>query len=167
MKRLKLILAVATLLALLPAALTSASPPINAAGTIAFHSLIDLPSPYALGKNCILELHFYQELTGTVEGSCDTLCRITVHGPCSAGPGEYRENHLCHAECTGSVADHGGEFELHGVAQVDPESDPNTEGRIVLSGTGDLDNLHGVLHLRENAGAAGTYEGFVHFDPKP
>jgi hypothetical protein len=166
MNRIKLIAGIALLLALLPAAFASASPPINATGTIAFAHLIG-ETMYPLGQNCILELDIAHVVTGTIEGSCETHNRITVHGPCPAGPGLYRENWLNHAVCTGAVAGREGAFEFHWVAQVDPNSDPDTTGRIVLSGTGDLANLHGVLHLRGSAGTAGTYEGFVHFDPQP
>jgi hypothetical protein len=120
---------------------------------------------YPSGQNCILELDAVHVVAGTIEGSCESHSKIIVHGPCPVGPGEYRENGLTHSECTGTVAGREGAFEFHWVAQTDPEADPNTTGRIVLSGTEDLANLHGVLHVRGNAGEAGTYEGSVHFDP--
>jgi hypothetical protein len=115
----------------------------------------------------VIELGGIHEFSGTIEATCETQTRITVHGPCSVGPGEARENWLGHSVCAGTVAGREGSFEIHWTAQVDPDADPNTKGTQLLSGIGNLTDLHGTLKLSGYAGTAGAYEGFVHFDPKP
>jgi hypothetical protein len=166
MKRMQWIVALTVLLALLPAGLAQASPPINATGTVLY--LGSAKNIYSRGQHCVLELDAHHDLTGTIEASCDTQMRIIHHTPCPpGGQGTNRENWLAHAVCTGTVAGRQGTFELHWTAQTDPNGDPTTAGEMVLSGTGDLSNLHGVLEFSANANQPGTYQGFVHFDPAP
>jgi hypothetical protein len=166
MKRIKWIVTLVVLLALLPAGLASASPPINATGTIVLTGVTGF-SAHPRGQQCVIELGGIHMFSGTIEARCETHNRITVHGPCSAGPGTHRENWLAHSVCAGTVSGRAGAFEIQWTAQVDPDADPNTKGTLVLSGIGELADLHGTLKLSGYAGTAGVYEGFVHFDPAP
>jgi hypothetical protein len=167
MKRIKWIVTLVVLLALLPAGLASASPPLNATGTIVLTGVTSFGA-YPRGQQCVIELGGIHEYTGTIEATCETEMRIIEHAPCSAsGPGKHRENWLGHSVCAGTVDGREGAFEIHWTAQVDPDADPNTKGTEILSGSGDMADLHGTLKLSGYAGTAGIYEGFVHFDPAP
>jgi len=166
MKRIKLIAGIALLLALLPAALASASPPINATGTLALTGVTGF-NAYPQGQTCIIELEGIHEYSGTIEATCEVSARITAHGPCPVDAGEVRENWLTCDVCEGRVAGREGTFKVQQTCQVDPDADPNTVCLGVLSGVGDLSNLHGVLHGKGTAGTEGAYEGFIHFDPEP
>jgi hypothetical protein len=169
MKRLKLILAVATLLALLPAALASASPPINATGRV-IDEKIEFVGMASRGNTCILYMAVQSRMEGTIEATCTEAFQTTVHAPCSdlPGPGECKEKWIWHAQCEGTVDGRAGSFAWDGLAQIDPDHEPSGRGRSVLSGTGgDLSSLHGVLQHFPTPAQGGAYEGFVHFNPKP
>jgi hypothetical protein len=167
MKRIKWVVALVVLLALLPAGLAQASPPINATGTIVLVGATSY-NAYSRGQTCIIELGAIHAVAGTIEATCETQMRIIEHAPCAvSGPGLWRENWLENSVCIGSVAGREGTFDIAWTAQVDPDGDPNTKGSMVLSGAGELADLHGTLKLSGYAGQAGVYEGFVHFDPAP
>jgi hypothetical protein len=162
MKRIKLIAGITLLLALLPAAFASASPPINATGTIHDEEIVFLGIE-PQGSNCILRLESHFRMEGTIEAMCIEAFQTTVHAPCDdlPPPGGGKEKWTMHAQCEGTVAGHSGPFTFDGVAQVRP--DREAKGRAVLSGTGELSNMQGVLFLSPSPPEGGSYEGFVHF----
>jgi hypothetical protein len=169
MKRTRIILSVTLLLLLLPVGLVSASPAIHIEGWSAAGELLYLPTntPVANDNKCITDFGFVWELYGDIEAVCDTYNTITVHGPC--GCADCRRNATVYAECTGMVADHGNTadtFELKGTQQqwFDDAGQSYLKKQLVLSGgTGDLANLHGVMHVSGEPGVAGTYDGIVTF----
>jgi hypothetical protein len=169
MKRLKLILGIAALLALLPAALAWASPPINATGKVIDEEI----KPVGMeshGNTCILYMEVQSQMKGTIEATCTEAFQTTVHAPCTdlPPPGGGKEKWIWHAQCKGTVDKRTGSFTWDGLGHIDPDHEPSGRGRSVLSGTGgDLSSLHGVLQHFPTPAQGGTYEGFVHLDPKP
>lgn len=169
MKRLRLILAVTILLALLPAALAWASPPINATGRV-IDEKIEFVGIEPYGNTCILYMRVQSQMTGTIEATCTEAFQTTVHAPCTdlPPPGEGKEKWIWHAQCEGAVDGHTGTFSWDGLGHIDPDHEPSGRGRSVLGGTGgDLSSLHGVLEHFPTAAQGGAYGGFVHLDPQP
>ncbi|MBN1139798.1 MAG: hypothetical protein JXM73_24720 [Anaerolineae bacterium] len=169
MKRTTIMLSVALLLVLLPVGLVSASPAIHIEGWSAAGQLLYPPAvtPFANDNKCIIDFGFEWELYGDIEAVCDTYNSITVHGPC--GCPDCRRNAKVYAECTGTVAGYGNiddTFELKGTQQqwFDDAGQSYVKKQLVLSGgTGELANLHGVMHVLGMPGVAGTYDGIITF----
>jgi hypothetical protein len=169
MHRIKIIVGIALLLTLLPAAFVSASPPINATGNVVDEN-IDFVGIESHGNTCILYLDVQSRMTGTIEATCTEAFQTTIHAPCTdlPPPGGCKEKWIWHAQCEGTVDGRAGSFSWEGLGHIDPDHEPSGRGRSVLSGTGgDLASLHGVLEHFPTPVQGGAYEGFVHFDPQP
>ena len=97
-----------------------------------------------------------------------------VHGPCTAdvppGQGLYDANLKARGTFTGEVLGAYGTFDFTYEGKEWPYEQPGDLGLaariVILSGTGDLANLHGVLDVTYVVGDAfDSYSGRIHFDP--
>ena len=108
-----------------------------------------------VGHTCFIELDAVFSFTGTLEGSAPIHFDIVQAAPCDAqGPQTFDAS----GTFTGTVADAAGTFtfEFHG--HIDAGG--NARGQLaVLSGTGELTELHGHLTLAGQAGVSGNYSG--------
>lgn len=122
------------------------------------------------GDNCIIDADLvYRFYDGALDGFAPFHFRIVSHGPCPAGPFDNTENLKARGTFDGTVNGKPGTLVLNYEAKGWP-ADPGElalTGRItILSGTGSLRNLHGVLNLSYLMGDDyDTYAGQLHFDP--
>jgi len=171
MRRKLLILAVAALLALVLAVPASASKPIEVDGNFVMRGLVD--EVVTVGNRCFVQTWWYADLTGDIKGTCAIHERQVAHGPCEGSfPGSYRETLHLEAECTEMVFEEkSGDFRLRGNGEIVPVDPPEffvmhwRENCVILSGTGDLANLHGSLTLESHPDEEGAYSGELHFEP--
>jgi hypothetical protein len=103
---------------------------------------------------------------GDLVGTSASHFRIVSHGPCEAtGPVPYKYHETLHVRgtFTGEVLGVSGTFDFIETPKNWPEDSDKagyTSHLVILSGTGDLRSLHGMLDV-----AGGDYEGRLHFDP--
>ena len=97
-----------------------------------------------------------------------------VHGPCTAEvpppQGVYESNLKARGTFSGEVLGMAGSFDFTYEGKEWPFEVPGDLGVaariVVLSGTGELDNLHGVLDVTYLVGDIfDSYSGNIHFDP--
>lgn len=127
------------------------------------------------GDNCKLECGFTYPFAGDLVGTATFDYSIMVHGPCTPdepppGPGVYESNLKARGTFTGEVLGEFGTFDFTYAGKEWPFEVPGDLGVaariVILSGTGDLENLHGVLDVTYFVGDAyDGYAGRVHFDP--
>ncbi len=95
--------------------------------------------------------------TGTFEGSADNVFSLVLN------PSGLNVQLVF--TFTGTVAGREGtcliKFQGNGVGIGEPISGTWT----ILSGTGDLANLHGTLKVEGRGGVILNYDGLIHFDP--
>ena len=158
------------------AAPASATPPTEVSGEY----LLNTSPPTNLawrpaGNNCILEVDLIYPFTGELVGDAVFHYRIVSHGPCSAdmppAPFAHDENLKAVGTFTGQVKDRSGSFDFNYEGRAWP-AEPGelalTARIVVLSGTGDLAGLHGVLDVSYIMGeSVDRYSGQIHFDPHP
>ena len=169
MKKRIMVLLVSLLLTLLFVIPAAASKPTEVIGTLQFvhppQNRIWRPA----GKNCFVEIDANHTWAGDLEGTSVSHWRIVSHGPCEENgpvPYKYHETISVKGTFAGVVAGRSGTFGFTGTAENWPTGtgEPNITIRlVVLSGTGDLANLHGVLDVD----ASDDYLGKIHFDPQP
>jgi hypothetical protein len=157
------------LLTLVLAVPASASKPTEVSGTLQFifppQNRVWRPA----GKNCFVEIDATHIWSGDLEGISGSHWRIVSHGPCEENgpvPYKYHETISVKGTFTSGVVGQSGTFDFTGTAENWPTGtgEPNITMRLViLSGTGDLANLHGVLDVD----ASDNYSGRIHFDPRP
>ncbi len=124
------------------------------------------------GNNCIVEVDLTYTWHGDMEGSTAGHYRIVLHGPCGPeGPEPYRYHETLHGKgtFTGMVNGRAGSFDFNYVGKnwpADPGELALTSRFFILSGTGELANLHGRLDgWWIKAEPFSSYSGQVHFDP--
>jgi hypothetical protein len=168
MKRLRLIAAIALLLALLPAGLVSASRRIEVSGTRSFAGGKTVIEDWrTVGDTCVGVLQWPIKLKGTIEAECILQLRIVEHDACPNDPHQHRENWGWYGACTGTVAGQQGSFTFDGVGVERPQPIPHHRAQVVLSGTGNLETLHGVVQFWGSPEEGANYDGFVVFAGRP
>jgi hypothetical protein len=168
------VLFITLLLTLMLALPASASKPTEVSGIRV--GTVDMGSRVwrSAGKNCILDADATYTFTGDLDGTAPAHLRIVSHGPCGPnGPIKfaYYETIKIQGTFTGDVLDTGGTFDFSETGKVRPV-DPGevlwSSRMVVLSGSGGLANLHGLVDVTLVKGQPpATYSGQVHFDPQP
>jgi hypothetical protein len=158
------------------AAPASATPPTEVSGEYWLNT--SPPTKLAwrpAGNNCILEVDLTYPFTGDLDGDAVFHYRLVSHGPCTAEipamPFAHDETLKAVGTFTGRVKDRSGSFDFTYEGRAWP-AEPGelalTARIVVLSGTGDLTGLHGVLDVSYIMGEAfDSYSGQIHFDPQP
>ena len=172
MKRRLSVLLIILLLTLVLAVPASATPPTEVSGSRSMSAPPANRTWRPAGNNCIVEVDLSYAYEGDLEGTSSTHFRIVSHGPCGPNgpvPYKYHETLKARGTFTGDVGGKSGTFDFTETAEVWP-ADPGEvalTGRIViLSGTGELANLHGLLDVSWVKGEHySTYSGRIHFDP--
>ena len=146
-----------------------ASAPIDVSGIMAYAGPFTNVEMRTAGDNCIVELDLSYAFSGDMVGIAPFHFRAVTHGPCPAGPFQYSENLKARGTFYGSVEDKEGSLNLVFVANtwpVEPGELALTGKIIILSGTGELENLHGLLDVSYIMGDEyDSYSGQFHFDP--
>lgn len=170
MNRRILSLILAALIALLVITGTAfASTPVDVSGTMAYASPFTNLEMQTAGENCIVDVDLSYAFSGDMVGIAPFHFRVVSHGPCPGMPFQYTENLRGRGTFDGSVGDKEGGLVLDFVAKAWP-SEPGElalVGKItILTGTGELANLHGSLDVSYIMGDEfDSYAGQFHFDP--
>jgi hypothetical protein len=170
-KRILSVFGLAMLMLLLLVLPALASQPTHVEGTLAYAGAPENLEYRTVGTNCIIDVDVPYVFYGDLQGFANTHFRVVSHGKCSNPPMpfEYDENLKAFGTFDGSVDGKDGTFDFVLMAKgwsVEP-GDLALVGKIViLSGTNDLANQHGVLELSYLMGdPSDTYTGQIHFDP--
>ena len=174
MKKRILFAAVLALAAVLILAIpVSATQPYEVSGKMEWAGPPTNMSLREAGNNCFIEADLpYRFFDGNLEGIAGFHFNIVVHGvTCAAsGPNQGHIGTLqARGTFEGSVDGKEGTLELLFTMQ-EYSGDPGDLGLsgtvVILSGTGELANLHGVLEVTNFIGDTfDTYSGGIHFDP--
>jgi hypothetical protein len=152
----------------------SATPPSDVNGTYSV-STLDYLEWQPAGNNCKLEAGLTYPFEGDLAGTATFHYSLMVHGPCTAdeppGQGVYYTTLKAWGTFTGEVVGESGTFTFTYEGREWPYGQPGDVGvraRIVIvSGTEDLEDLHGVLDVTYMVGDPfDTYSGQIHFDPE-
>jgi hypothetical protein len=166
-KRICVLLSV-VLLTLALAVPASASQSTAVSGVRMFHVPPDNRVWWPAGNNCIVEFDGTYTYTGDLDGMSVAHFKVVSHGPCGPnGPIPYAYHETLHGQgtFTGEVKGVSGSFDFVETAKNWPEDSHKaglTSQLVVLSGTGDLAGLHGMLDI-----VWADYSGQMHFDPQP
>jgi hypothetical protein len=166
MKKRMLVLLTIVLLTLVLAVPASASKPTSVNGTRWINAPPTNREWRPAGNNCIIEVDITYGYSGDLVGTSASHFRIVSHGPCpETGPVPYKYHETLHVRgtFTGEVLGVPGTFEFIETPKNWPDGSKKagyTSHMVILSGTGGLANLHGMLDV-----AGGDYSGRVHFDP--
>lgn len=160
-----LLTAVALIVLVMPA---SATQPTAVSGEYTF--IYENAEMREAGQNCFIEVDATYPFTGDLVGTATAHFSAISHGPCAtAAPFANRETLHANGTFTGAVLGKEGTFDFVYEGQsrpVQPGQDALDARFIVLSGTGDLEDLHGFLEASYNLGNSyDTYTGQMHFDP--
>lgn len=167
MKKRKLLLFMLVLIILtIIVAPASAANPTEVTGKIAFAgppTIVMRPA----GRNCIADVDvpwvFYD---GNLEGLAAVHLRVISHGPCPAMPYQNKENIKASGTFDGVVNGKSGTFDFKYVGKAWPAEPGELAGTahiIILSGTGELSDLHGKLDVSYNMGDIyDSYVGKIH-----
>ena len=126
------------------------------------------------GNNCKLECGFTYPFEGDLVGTATFHYSLMVHGPCTADvpppQGMYFTTLKAWGTFAGRVVDKPGTFTFTYEGREWPwqPGELGVRARIViLSGTEELENLHGMLDVTYVVGDLfDTYSGQIHFDPE-
>jgi hypothetical protein len=173
MKKQMTVMLVFLLLTLVLAVPALATPPTEVSGNIWMSAPPANRTWRPAGNNCIVEVDLTFLSVGDASGTITQHSRIVSHGPCGPSgpaPGQYHETDTGYGTFTGTVLGVSGTYDYTFNSQLWP-ADPGevlyTGRNIILSGSGGLANLHGVIEDWGVVGEPGAYAGRVHFDPKP
>jgi hypothetical protein len=154
----------------------SATPPTDVNGTYSLYgSTLEYLEWQPAGNNCKLECGFTYPFEGDLVGTATFHYSIMVHGPCTADvpppQGVDYATLKAWGTFTGEVVGESGTFTFTYEGREWPYGQPGDlalRARIViLSGTEELENLHGVLDVTYMVGDPfDTYSGQIHFDPE-
>jgi len=147
----------------------SAAIPTEVSGKIAFAGQPTVEMRPA-GHKCIADVDVpYAFYDGNLEGHALVHLRVVSHGPCPAMPFENKENIKGMGTFTGTVDGKSGTFDFtyQGKAwPAEPGDLALTASIVILSGTEELTDLHGVLKVSYLMGDDyDSYSGKIHFDP--
>ena len=149
------------LLLLIPLLLVTvvyASPPTAASGDFTLNpaTRVGTDIHQADGNTIITFTRTGSTLTGTFSGSFDTKARVVIHPN-----GNRTTQGVLECDCT--VEGKSGTLVFRATSRGNATS---SQGRLlILSGTGELENLHGVLAVQRTERVVRTYSGKIHFDP--
>ena len=150
----------------------SAAAPTDVSGTYSILDVYGMPELRPAGDNCILTVDAAYPFDGDLVGMAYAQFTVVVHGPCeSALPFAYRENYRATGTFEGTVLGHEGTFDFLYVGRGwpgDPGDQVVASKIIVLSGTGELENLQGTLDITYYLGDpcnCDYYTGKMHVDP--
>ncbi len=120
------------------------------------------------GTNCFMSTDIaYRFFDGNLDGSAETQWSILTHGPCPASPNQYKEDLMATGTFTGKVDGKSGTLKLLIVMKGWPAAPgelANIGKIIILSGTGGLEGLQGVLDVTYYMGdPSDAYSGKLHF----
>lgn len=146
-----------------------ASTPMEVSGTMAYAGPFTNLEMRTAGDNCVIDVDLSYAFSGDMQGVAPFHFRVVSHGSCPAMPFQYSENLKARGTFDGYVGDKEGSLDLEYVAKAWP-AEPGelalTGKIIILSGTGDLANLHGLLDVSYIMGDGfDSYSGQFHFDP--
>jgi hypothetical protein len=119
------------------------------------------------GNNCHVEVDLTMDYGGDLVGTAVEHFRIVAHAPCPPdGPAPHKYYETIHVRGTfvGEVAGREGTFEFIKTARNIPLDSGGwvwISRMVILSGTGELANLHGRLEIDTDD----NYTGQIHFDP--
>ncbi len=152
------------------AAPASATKATDASGKLAWAGPPSNLVQRSAGDNCIIDVDVpYVFYDGNLDGFADLHFKVVSHGPCPAAPFENNENLKASGTFTGQVDGKTGTFDLTYQGRgwpADPGELALTARIVILSGTEDLANLHGVLDVTFLMGDDfDSYTGQIHFDP--
>jgi hypothetical protein len=170
MNRRILSLALVALIALLVITVPAvASTATDVSGTMAYAGPFTNLEMKTAGENCIIDLDLSYAFEGDMQGIAPFHFRVVSHGACPVEPFQYSENLKARGTFDGKVWDKEGSLDLEFVSKAWP-ADPGElalVGKIfILSGTGELANLHGLLDVSYIMGNTyDSYSGQFHFDP--
>jgi hypothetical protein len=146
-----------------------ASTAFDVSGTMAYAGPPTNIEMKTAGENCFIDVDLPYAFTGDMQGIAPFHFRIVSHGACPAEPFEYAENLKARGTFVGSVGDKQGSLYLKFVSTAWPAETGELAlvGKIfILSGSGELANLHGLLDVSYIMGDAyDSYSGQFHFDP--
>lgn len=169
-KRLQLGSLITLLILLVLVAPASATAPAGVSGQ---YWLTEPPANLQMrpaGNNCIIDVDMTYPFTGDLIGTAVAHFRVVSHGPCENNmPFSYDESLKAKGTFTGEVLGQAGTFDFIYEGKGWPAA-PGEEALdvriVILSGTGGLEGLHGMLDVTYVMGDAfDSYEGQVHFDP--
>ena len=147
----------AALLAVAWVTVAAASPLTSATGTFSYETFS--PSVRLVGGNTIIDYTLTALWTGTFSGTSVVHGTLIIHADGST------DNHGSDT-FTGTVNGVSGTVTFNEAGPGDSTSFQSTD--VIISGTGNLANLHGVLSAAGIVPAAGlpvaTYTGQIHFD---
>lgn len=167
MKRLSVTFLTILVLALAFAVPASATKPTEVSGNRRFHRPPQNEVWRPAGNNCILEFDGTYSYTGDLVGTSIGHFKIVSHGPCGDnGPVPYAYHETLHVRgtFTGKVLGIGGSFDFIETPKnwpADSHKAGYTSHIVILSGYGELANLHGMLDV-----SRGDYSGQIHMDPQ-
>ena len=154
----------------------SATPPTDVNGTYSVsESTLDYMEWQPAGNNCMLECGFTYPFEGDLAGEATFHYSIMVHGPCTAEvpppQGRYYATLKAWGTFTGEVVGESGAFTFTYEGREWPYGQPGDLALlariVILSGTEELEGLHGVLDVTYMVGDSfDTYSGQIHFDPE-
>jgi hypothetical protein len=158
-------LTLAAILALVVVTSAAASPPTSASGTFTTTSAV-LANPRSAGGNTIFDVTATEVWTGTFDGTSIVTGFLIFHPDGSAN---FHDTEIF----TGTVNGSPGTLTFNDAGQGPAGATPGTflyeATDTIISGTGALANLHGVVSLVGTvvppAGPVATYTGQIHFDP--
>lgn len=137
-----------------------AASPEPAEGTFSVEEEV-LVSLQPAGEVWLLEVAATFELEGTFEGTLVGEFFIIHFGPIEQPAPEI---FIAEGIYAGDVDGASGEFDFSFVGDIDAEG--NAEGDLVIgSGSGELQDLSGMITLTGVTGIGGDYAGSIHFAP--
>jgi len=166
-KRLLFAVSLSLVLALTLGMSVSASQAIQVSGKMAWAGPPTNFVEKQIGAFCFISTDLpYQFYDGNLEGFAETHWWILSKGPCGAVPNQYKGNLNARGTFTGTLDGKEGTLDFLITMRVWP-ADPGELADIgkitILSGTGELDGLHGVLDVTYYMGDPGdTYSGVLH-----
>lgn len=169
-KRILFVIVLAMVALVVITAPASATRPTDVSGKIGFAGPPTNLVMQTSGKNCIIDVDvIYAFYDGDLNGTAPVHLRVVSHGPCPVEQFQYNENLHASGTFVGEVDGKTGTFDFKYVGKgwpAEPSELALTAKIVVLSGTGELENLHGVFDVSYIMGDEfDSFSGQIHFDP--
>ncbi len=153
--------------------IAAASSRFNVAGQYLLGEPVENVTATPQGANCIIEADLTYPFLGDLVGEAKVHFRVLVHGPCEqADPFAFKETYWGKGTFTGeAIMGKAGtkagtfDFDYKGKGWPAPLGEQAVQAQIrVISGTGELENLHGKLDVTYIMGEAfDSYDGWLRF----
>jgi hypothetical protein len=153
----------------------SATPPSGVSGTYSLSAPPEGLEWQPVGNNCKFEGDFTYLFAGNLVGTATFHYNLMIHGPCTADElppqGMYYTTLKAWGTFNGEVLGRSGTFDFTYEGREWPYGQPGDLGLrahiVILSGTDELEDLHGVLDVTYLVGDSfDAYSGQIHFDPE-